>query len=66
MIITIIILAYVANVFLTRWLNKIDYKYYNADPTPFLWFIPLAGTLVILISLISEVKTNNWFTGKNW
>ena len=36
----IISLAYVANVFLNRWLNKIDYKKYHGSIEPFIWFIP--------------------------
>jgi hypothetical protein len=61
----IIILAYVANVFLNRWLNKIDYKNYGSSIEPFLWFLPIIGTIVFLCSLIGEWK-DNWFTGKNW
>ena len=61
----IIILAYGANVFLNRWLNKIDYKKYHASIEPFIWFIPIIGTVVFLLSLVDEWK-NNWFTGKNW
>jgi uncharacterized membrane protein len=61
----IIILAYLGNIFLNRWLNKIDYKKYHGSIEPFIWFIPIIGTVVFLVSLVGEWK-NNWFTGKNW
>lgn len=66
--ITIIILAYVANVFLNRWLNKIDYKYNNAAILPAFWFTSLICTIVITVSIIVDFsrKRKNWFTGKYW
>jgi hypothetical protein len=68
MTIAIIIIAYVLNIFLNRWLNKIAYKLddYN-KPNVFSWFIPISPTLFYLILIIgdTEYKTN-WFTGKNW
>lgn len=68
----IIILAYGANVFLTRWLNKIDHQKHYAPIVPILWFLPIIGTSVFLCSLIGEWTKKlvngqkNWFTGKNW
>ena len=63
---TIIILAYVANVFLNRWLNKIDYKKYNASIEPVIWYLSIFGTLILLLSLFGELHKDSWFTGKNW
>ena len=68
MITTIIIIAYVLNVFLNRWLDKIRcglFKY--NEPVVFCWFIPVATTLalIVCISIDTEFK-KNWFTGKYW
>jgi hypothetical protein len=69
MIVAIIIIAYVLNVFLNRWLNKLIYKY-DRDPELMIgvWFIPIVSTLFFLIVLIilSANKDTNWFTGKYW
>ena len=69
MTITLLIIAYVLNVFLNRWLNKLIYKY-DRDPDLMIgvWFIPIVSTLFFLIVLIivSADKDNNWFTGKYW
>jgi lipid-A-disaccharide synthase-like uncharacterized protein len=71
MILTIIILAYVVNVFLNRWLNKIIVKK-NTESSivPIVWFMSFVGT-ILFFSFIIEYSnfTNkfiNWFTGKNW
>jgi hypothetical protein len=71
--ITLLIIAYVLNVFLNRWLSKILYTYYNGYCWPFLWFTSLVGTLIILAVfvwwLIDEIggkESSNWFTGKYW
>ena len=67
MIITIIILAYVANVFLNRWLNKIAWKKELIDILPITWFIPILSTIGYLSIFINEINfKSNWFTGKNW
>jgi len=70
MTITLIILAYVANVLFNRWLNKVIYENNILDDTLcVLWFIPLATTIIfilILLANISEITRSNWFTGKNW
>jgi hypothetical protein len=67
MIITIIILAYVANVFLNRWLNKIAWKKELIDILPITWFIPILSTIGYLSIFINEINPkSNWFTGKNW
>lgn len=70
MIIALIILAYVANVFLNRWLNKITYKI-DGVKMPFAWFLSIAETIVFLIIILLEIKLkynfkSNWFTGKHW
>jgi hypothetical protein len=69
MTVTLLIIAYVLNVFLNRWLNKLIYKY-DRDPDLMIgvWFIPILSTLFFLIVLIivSADKDNNWFTGKYW
>lgn len=70
-IITAIILAYVANVFLNRWLNKIIIKQ-NSESSivPIVWFMSIIGTILFISFVIEYSKhTNkfiNWFKGKNW
>ena len=67
MTIAIIILAYVANVFLNRWLNKIAWKKELIDILPITWFIPILSTIGYLSIFINEINPkSNWFTGKNW
>lgn len=71
MTIAIIILAYVASVFLNRWLNKKCYQYNKEhDKVPFVWFFSIVVLPVWLIiygtELVKKVKIDNWFTGKNW
>ncbi len=66
MTILIIILAYVANVFLNRWLNKIT----TLEPVPESWIIPVFPTIGFIWVLIEDSKFfrpySNWFTGKHW
>jgi hypothetical protein len=65
MTITLIILAYVANVFFNRWLNKIMYQKYNDNIIPIIWFFPAPIMLVFfIISYFDNIE--NWFTGKHW
>jgi hypothetical protein len=66
--IAIIILAYVANVFLNRYINKIMYRKFNSSIDPFMWFLPIPiMVLMFVFTLIVECLLNkNWFTGKNW
>jgi hypothetical protein len=69
MTIAIIILAYVANVFLNRWLNKIVFKI-DEDYViiPNIWFVPVVVTIAFLVIIIKEKNKpeTNWFTGKYW
>jgi hypothetical protein len=67
MIITIVIVAYLTNVFLNRWLNKVAYKRNCSEIESWAWFIPIAFliAMLIIISGKTEIK-RNWFTGKNW
>ncbi len=67
MIIGIVILAYVVNIFLNRWINKIAYKRNCAEVLVWAWFIPILPGVAILTHIIAstEIK-NDWFTGKNW
>jgi len=64
--IEIIILAYVINIFLNRWLNKILVIQKKGEPIPLIWFFSLATTIVLLFIFFKKSKFNNWFTGKNW
>ena len=68
MTITIVILAYVANVFFNRWLNKVLYKKDFVEIAPIMvWFIPLFSSIVLLSIWLKEFKPkSNWFTGKYW
>ena len=72
----IIILAYVANVFLSRFLARVLIKLEpNFKGIPiFIWFIPIAAPIAIalMIMFVSGDKINlnnkfyNWFSGKHW
>jgi hypothetical protein len=68
MTITIVILAYVANGFFNRWINKVLYKKDILEIAPFIvWFIPFFTTIVFLSIWLKECKLkDNWFTGKYW
>jgi ABC-type multidrug transport system fused ATPase/permease subunit len=70
MIIALIILAYIASVFLNRWLNYLIYKYFDdldeEDIIPFIWFIPVIGTIFIIVSVLQLLYSASWFTGKHW
>lgn len=67
MIIAIIIILYILQVFLNRWLNKILYKTADWDITPVAWFTPVACTIAfIIIYFIDNDYGDNWFTGKYW
>jgi len=62
-----LILAYIANVFLNRWLNKIAYKRGDANIEFLYWFVPIATTMAMLAIVLQNIKIKkNWFTGKNW
>lgn len=63
----IIILAYVANVFLNRLLNKKLYELNDCSPRFWgMWFIPIIPTLALLIMIGMEKDSDNWLTGKHW
>jgi cbb3-type cytochrome oxidase subunit 3 len=77
MIVFILVLAYIANVFLNRWLAKILHsvdKFY--DSLAILWFFSLFYTVVVIFIIwyekrerrenINTSKFYDWFTGKNW
>jgi hypothetical protein len=74
MILAIIILAYVANVFLNRTLTyfsvKNQCKYYTISyDFPFVWFIPIWGNIWCTLDFISSFDNKNnrgKFYGKNW
>lgn len=56
------------NVFFNRWLNKIVYKQAEGGIIPFMWFIPILTTIVLLFILLESKsrKAIHWFTGKHW
>jgi magnesium-transporting ATPase (P-type) len=68
MTIALIIVAYIANVFLNRWLDKLIIKKTFKTPSPFFWFFSLFATIVLLFVIIenNNSKFINWFTGKHW
>jgi len=68
MIVFIIITAYIFNVFLNRYLNKILCKMDEYQtPIPFFWFLSMIATILFIIVIFTKLKMpNNWFTGKNW
>jgi hypothetical protein len=68
MILTIIVLAYVASVFLNREANRIAYKrdrYMGAIWG--LWFLPIMPAIIWGLHILGTIEfKKNWFTGKNW
>ncbi len=77
MIVFMLVLAYIANVFLNRWLAKILHnidKFY--DSLSMLWFFSLFYTVVVIFIIWYEKRERrentttskfyDWFTGKNW
>ena len=70
MTILIIIIAYIANVFLNRWLNKVLHKIdQDFEPIPFIWllafFSSIAYLIIIINTCLQKTKYNDWLTGKN-
>jgi hypothetical protein len=68
MIILIIILAYIVNVFLNRFINKIMYLKFRSNIVPFMWFFPMPVMLLMLVFAVIEHVSDkvSWFTGKHW
>lgn len=62
-----IIIIYILNVFLNRYLNKVAIKY-GAEKVWILWFLPIITTIVLLFGILLEIGNNskNWFIGKDW
>lgn len=68
MTVIIIILAYIANIFLNRWLNK---KLLQIDRftsiNPVIWFIPIVPIFSYIVLILDSMEWgDNWFTGKYW
>ena len=67
MTITLIIIGYILNVFLNRWLNYILYTKYCQRREIVIWFLAIAGTTIFIIAIITNYfEYENWFTGKYW
>ncbi len=74
MIITIIIIGYIASVFLCRWLSKILYQIDQTDPKfAGISFIPIVNIILIfalIMMILTEYKSKNkfvkWFRGDHW
>ena len=71
MITAIIILAYIASVFINRWFNKKCYQSnHEHDIVPFVWFFSILVLPIwigiYIIELLKKSRKSNWFTGKNW
>jgi len=65
--ITLIIIGYILNVFLNRWLNYILYAKYGQKKEIVIWFLSIPGTTIFIISIITNYfEYANWFTGKYW
>lgn len=65
------ILAYVASIFVARWLNKMAIKVSGANVVmTAAWFMPLLNIItfgvILIIELFAANAKSNWFTGKNW
>jgi hypothetical protein len=66
MITLILISAYVLNVFINRYFNKLVYKINRYNPiAPLVWFTPFPVMILIYFVEYTQEKSN-WFTGKNW
>ena len=64
--IALIIIAYILNVFLNRWLNYILYKKDHLKLPP-IWFLSILGTCALLgVIVIEYFNKPNWFTGRDW
>lgn len=68
-------LGYLGNIFLARFLNYYaNSKSSHYGPTPFIWFIPVIGPILMFMFAWSEFRLVNdfrvkWlddFLGKNW
>lgn len=67
MIIAVIIFAYIGNVFLNRYLNKIMYKKDGHSKLILFWFLPIITTIAFTLKiLVNNLEDDNWFTGKHW
>jgi hypothetical protein len=67
MTITLIIIAYILNVFLNRWLNYTIYTKYGELKVPAIWFLSIISTIIfIIVIMIYYFENDNWFTGKYW
>jgi uncharacterized membrane protein len=63
----IIIVAYILNVFLNRWLNYTIYTKYGELKVPAIWFLSIISTIIfIIVIMIYYFENDNWFTGKHW
>ncbi len=72
-----LILAYISNIFIARFLNKILYENANLGiyKYPAVWFVPVIPIVVyiyiLLLYFLIRIRFNNnkmsyWFFGKNW
>lgn len=70
MTLTLLLLAYIGNVFLNRLLNKrliMILGKNKIEPIVALWFMSLIGTILLLsVFIFEDTKFNRWFTGKHW
>jgi cytochrome c-type biogenesis protein CcmH/NrfF len=64
----IIIILYVLNIFIARWMNKILFKKGILKYKEWIeWFIPIIPIIIYVAIYFIENKFNsNCFTGKNW
>lgn len=65
MTITLLIIVYLLNVFLNRWLNKMMCKKYNEEVDVGIWFIPIFGTFICLLNFLlwfldDKPESLNW------
>lgn len=65
----IVILVYVANVFLNRFLTYLSVKNQGKNSSVtydvwYIWFVPIIGNLWCTLDFLSSI--NNNFNGKNW
>jgi hypothetical protein len=75
MVVIILVILYIINVFVTRWLNKIAYlklkdnDTHNCSILPFMWFIPIFPAIILVFIILFHGNNNkfiNKFNGNDW
>ena len=67
----IILLIYASSVVFKRWINKEFMKGTYLDPVPWTWFVPLMGSIYLLVEIASHISWEDtrlakWLDGLEW